>query len=152
MDVIETINPIIRGKINYYRTIENAKRLNKEKEQESNCVTYGMLEQIEIMDRYIRQRIRIVSIAKHPTMKKVMALYNKFSIKVIHGLLKLVSCYQYYFSKINNMTIESYIEKYERKGKEMLNKNIKRAKEKGKEYFTKERLLKMKISFSKCYY
>lgn len=148
-DVVNKLNPIIRGKINYYRTIENAKRLNEEKGQESNCVTLPIAQAIDILDRYTRQRIRLVSIAKHPTMKKVMALYNKFSLKVIYLIFKLVCGYQYYYL---NYKIEKYIEDKDKKNKKNLEAQIKREKEKGKEYYTKERLQKMKISFSKCYY
>jgi RNA-directed DNA polymerase len=144
---VERVNPIIRGKVNYYVTVIKAIKTNEERGQKSHCRTRMMRRILSDIDGYIRKRLRVAFIHKHPSQRKGMKMNslwnNKFFIKI-----KLIPAYWLYLNKAYGYTEEQYINDMTKSSKMNLQKKIKRAKEKGKEYFTPYRLQKMQNAWN----
>jgi len=144
---IGRVNPIIRGKVNYYVTIIKAIRANEELGQKSRCVTRRMRKIFLAIDGYIRKRMRVAFIHKHPSQKKEQKMRYKWNKGFFIGI-KLIPSYWLYLNKAYGYSLEEYLNEMKIKGKRKQQNAIKRAKEKGEEYFTPHRLQKMQNAWN----
>jgi RNA-directed DNA polymerase len=142
---IEQVNPIIRGKINYYLTIYEAIKENEKYGFKSSCFFNSFGNKLLAIDGYIRQRLRVVMIHHHPSQRKGHAMKTKWS-NAFFALIGLVPSYWYYYHKIYGFTLESYIDKMKEKQQKNYKADLQRAKEKGQEYFTPDRVRKMRYA------
>ena len=139
---VNRVNPIIRGKVNYYFTIIKAIKANEELGQKSHCITRWMRRILLDLDGYIRKRMRVAFIHKHPNQKNEQKMRSKWNISFFVGI-KLIPTYWLYLNKAYEYTLEDYLIEMKSKGKRKQQRAIQRTKEKGKEYFTPHRLEKM---------
>ena len=144
---IKRVNPIIRGKVNYYVTIIKAIRANEELGQQSHCITRWMRKIFLGMDGYIRKRLRVAFIHKHPNQKKEQKMRSKWNNSFFVAI-KLIPSYWLYLNKAFDYSLEQYLEEMKVKGRHKQQNAIKRAKAKGEEYFTPHRLQKMQNAWN----
>jgi RNA-directed DNA polymerase len=144
---INRVNPIIRGKVNYYVTIIKAIKANKELGQKSHCITRWMRRIFLNMDGYIRKRLRVAFIHKHPNQRKEQKMRYKWNTRFFIGV-KLIPSYWLYLNKAFGYTLDQYLEEMTARGKRKQQNAYKRAKEKGEEYFTPHRLQKMQNAWN----
>lgn len=144
---INRVNPIIRGKVNYYVTIIKAIKANEKLGQKSSCITRWMRRIFLEMDGYIRRRLRVAFIHKHPNQRKEQKMRYKWSNGFFVGI-KLIPSYWLYLNKAYGYTLEQYLEEMKERGKRKVQKAVKRAKEKGEEYYTPHRLQKMQNAWN----
>ncbi|KIL42733.1 RNA-directed DNA polymerase [Jeotgalibacillus alimentarius] len=144
---IKRVNPIIRGKVNYYVMIIKAIKANHELGQKSRCITRWMRKMLLNIDGYIRKRLRVAFIHKHPNQRKEMKMRYKWNNRFFIGI-KLIPSYWLYLNKAFGYTLEEYLE--EMKGRTVRKQQgaYRRAKEKGEEYFTPHRLQKMQNAWN----
>lgn len=144
---IKRVNPIIRGKVNYYLTIVKAIKENIELGSTNHCITRWVRRTLSSLDGYIRRRLRVAFIHKHPSQrkeKKMRSLWNKaFFLKI-----NLIPTYWLYLNKAYGYTKEQYLNEMSSKAKRDLQNRIKRAKAKGEEYYTPHRLQKMQNAWN----
>lgn len=146
-DWVNRVNPIIRGKVNYYVTIIKAIRANEELGQKSHCRTRRMRWILLGIDGYIRRRLRVAFIHKHPNQRKGVKMQSLWNNAFFLGI-KLVPSYWLYLNKVYGYTKEQYLDDMTRKAKRNLMNKIRRAKEKGEEYYTPHRLQKMQNAWN----
>jgi len=139
---MERVNPIIRGKVNYYLNLYKAVEANKRYGQESRCYLKAFSKQLHAMDSYIRQRLRVAMIHHHPTQRKGWAMTTKWNIEYFCRIGLIPSNWLYY-SKMFGYTLEQYIERQTKKTRTKREKQIARLKEKGQKYYTPDRLAKI---------
>lgn len=139
---IARVNPIIRGKVNYYVQVVEAIRENEAYGLKSHCVTRKLRSILKSIDGYIRRRLRVAFIHHHPSQKKGQKMNtrwgNDFFIKI-----NLIPSYWLYLNKIYGYSLEAYKEDMKKQRKRKNRNQIRRAKEKGEEYFTPHRIQKM---------
>jgi RNA-directed DNA polymerase len=144
---INRVNPVIRGKVNYYVTIIEAIKENVKLGIESHCKTRWIRRTLLSLDGYIRKRLRVAFIHKHPSQrkgKKMQSLWsNAYFLKI-----NLISTYWLYLNKAYGYTKEQYRNKMTKRSKSKLASKIKRAEEKGEEYYTPHRLEKMQNAWN----
>jgi group II intron reverse transcriptase/maturase len=140
---VKEVNPVIRGKINYYLNLWKAKEANKEFGIPCSCYFNVCYKKLLEIDGYIRRRLRVALIHRHPTQRKGMAMNTRWNIEFF-AKLGLVSAFQHYYGKQYGHTVEDYVEYMKSKGQKKLQRAIERAKEKGEEYYNEYRLRKMK--------
>jgi len=144
---VNRVNPIIRGKVNYYVTIIKAIKANEELGQTSHCITRWTRNRLRNVDGYIRKRLRVAFIHKHPTQRKgdkMNSLWNNsFFLKT-----NLIPSYWLYLNKAFGYTKEQYLNDMKKTTKRNTMRRIKREREKGKEYFNPIRLQKMQNAWN----
>lgn len=145
---INQVNPIIRGKVNYYLVPYKAVKLNEAKGQESHCYLKSFSKQLHALDAYTRQRLRVCMQHGHTGVRRGFLMIHKWNIKYFCKA-KLIPSNWYYFNVMYGYTIEHYITKQETRNNEKFNKRIQTLKEKGSNYFTEERV--KKIAYAKRY-
>ncbi|MFF2879016.1 hypothetical protein ACFVR2_22230 [Gottfriedia sp. NPDC057991] len=133
--------------MNYYVTIIKAIKANEELGQTSHCKTRWTRKRLRNLDGYIRKRLRVAFIHKHPTQRKgekMKSLWNNtFFLKI-----NLIPSYWLYLNKAYGYTKEQYLNEWKIKAKRRLQNRIKRAKEKGEEYYNHLRLQKMQNAWN----
>lgn len=144
---VSRVNPIIRGKVNYYFTIIKAIKANEELGQKSRCITRWIRRTLLNLDGYIRKRMRVAFIHNHPSQKKERKMRSKWNISFFAGI-KLIPTYWLYLNKAYGYTLENYLKDMNLKSKRKKQREIARAKEKGEEYFTPYRLQKMRNAWN----
>ncbi|MEH7505604.1 reverse transcriptase domain-containing protein [Neobacillus drentensis] len=144
---IRRVNPIIRGKVNYYVTIIKAIKANEELGQKSRCNTRWMRRIFLGIDGYIRKRLRVAFIHKRPNQKNEQKMRFKWNNGFFVGI-KLIPSYWLYLNKAYGYTLEEYIKEMKIKGKRKQQNAIKLAKTKGEEYFTPHRIQKMQNAWN----
>lgn len=144
---INRVNPIIRGKVNYYVTIIEAIKENQRYGQKSHCVTRRMRRILLDLDGYIRKRLRVAFIHKHPSQKKEQKMRYKWN-NAYFVAINLIPSYWLYLNKAVGYSLESYLSDMKKKSKRKTRSAIRRAKEKGEEYFTPHRLQKMQNAWN----
>lgn len=77
---IKDINPIIVGKTNYFLNVYKALKVFEGRIQ-THCVIHAMSTYLDKMDSYVRQRLRMCMIHKHPTARKSYGMHYKWNIK-----------------------------------------------------------------------
>jgi group II intron reverse transcriptase/maturase len=144
---IKRVNPIIRGKMNYYLTIIDAIRENQSAGQKSHCKTRWMRRLLISLDGYIRKRLRVAFIHKHPSQRKGMKM-NSLWNNVYFVKINLISTYWMYLNKAYEYSIDEYLKVLKTRTKKQLESRIRKAKEKGEEYYTPHRLQKMQNAWN----
>jgi RNA-directed DNA polymerase len=139
---IEKVNPVIRGKVNYFLTLWEALKANKEYGLKSSCYINVFGNELKAIDGFIRRRLRVCMIHKHPSQRKGWAMTTKWNIEFFVRI-GLVATFQYYYGKQYGYTPESYIEYMKNKQDKKLQKKIQKAKERGEEYYTPDRVRKI---------
>src|SRR5690606_6531428 len=76
---LERVNPIIRGKVNYFLNLYKAVEENKQYGQESRCFFNACRNQLLDIDGYVRQRLRVAMIHNHPSQRKGHAMKTKWN-------------------------------------------------------------------------
>lgn len=148
---LDKVNPIIRGKVNYYLIPYKAVKANEAYGQMSHCYLKSFSRQLHSMDTYTRQRLRLCMIHKHPTMKKAWLMCTKWNIEYFCKI-GLISSNWLYYNKMYGYTIEQYVERQTKKTRTKRAKHIERLKEKGLEYLAPDRITKIsnarKVAYS----
>ena len=142
---LERVNPIIRGKVNHFLVLYKAVQANMAYGQQSRCYYNIFGKELLAIDGFIRQRLRVSMIHNHPTQRKGHAMKTRWNNEYF-ARIGLVSAYWLYNSKQFGYTIEQYIEYIKKKQKSKQIREIERAKEKGQEYFTPDRVRKMQYA------
>ena len=136
---IEKLNPIIRGKVNYYLNLHKAIDANKKYGQQSRCFVKAIGKQLHMIDAYTRQRLRVAMIHKNPNQRKGHLMKqrwnNEYFVKI-----GLVPSNWWFFHKMWGYEIEKYIDNLTNKIKKRTAKKIGKMKERGQEYYTPARL------------
>lgn len=93
---INDVNPIIVGKTNYYLNVYKGLKVF-EGHMQTHCVIRAMSKYLEIMDKYVRQRLRVCMIHKHPTVRKSYGMRYKWNIEFFAriGLIPSKWCFYY---------------------------------------------------------
>jgi len=136
---MQRVNPIIRGKVNFYLYPFKAIEKNKLYGVESHCYLNSISNKLDNIDSYTRQRLRVCMIHKHPGVRKGFQMVHKWSVKYFCRT-KLIPSNWLYYNRSIGFEIEEYIENHTKKWKKKREKQIERLKSQGKEYYTKERL------------
>lgn len=144
---IRRVNPVIRGKVNYYVTVIEAIKENKKLGMENHCITRWIRQTLLAMDGYIRKRLRVAFIHKHPNQKKEQKMRYKWN-KAFFIRIKLIPSYWLYLNKAYGYTLEQYLSDMKEKGRRKLQRAVQRAKEKGEEYYTPHRRQKMQNAWN----
>jgi group II intron reverse transcriptase/maturase len=139
---IEQVNPIIRGKVNYFHTIHKAIQLNAQYGIGSRCFYKTFGKELQAIDGYIRKRLRVAMIHDHPSQRKGWKMTKKWNNEFF-ARIGLIPGYWYFYHKIYGFTLESYIQRMNQAQQAKQKRAIAREKEKGQEYFTPDRLRKM---------
>lgn len=142
---LEKLNPIIRGKINYYLNIFKAVKANEKYGQRSRCILQGFSKQLHEVDSYTRQRLRVAMVHKNPCRRKGWIMIKKWNNEYFVRI-GLILAHWLYYNKMWGYDIEKYLEKLTSKIKRKNEKYIKKLKEKGQEYYTPDRILRIKTS------
>ena len=145
---IKDVNPIIVGKTNYYLNVYKALKVF-EGHMQTHCVIRAMSKHLERMDKYVRQRLRMCMIHKHPTVRKAYGMCYKWNIEFFARIGLVPSRWWFYYKMWGTYTIEKYVEYHMHRNKVDMDKRIQKSKELGIAFFTKEKLKKMDYSFSK---
>lgn len=133
------VNPIIRGKVNYYLYPFKAVEKNKLYGIKSHCYLKSINEKLSRMDAYTRQRLRVCMIHKHPSVRKGFQMRHKWDVAYFCRA-KLIPAEWLYNNYCNGLSLEEYCAKITRKWKKRRAGQIEKLKSQGKEYYTKERL------------
>ncbi|SEW46708.1 group II intron reverse transcriptase/maturase [[Clostridium] fimetarium] len=143
---INRVNPIIRGKVNYYLYPHKAVEINNKYGIESHCFLKGFSRQMHGIDMYTRQRLRVCMQHKHPTVRKGFRKSLKWNIEYFCKI-KLIPSNWLYYNRMYGYTIEQYIEKQTTRNKGKNERYINKLKSQGIEYYTESRL--KAIAYSK---
>jgi len=145
---LDALNPIIRGKINYYLNIFKAVKANEKYGQGSRCILKAFSKELHAVDSYVRQRLRVAMIHKNPCQRKGWLMTSKWNNEYFVKI-GLIPGHWLYYNKMWGYSLEMYLEKITAKSKTKLEKKIKKLKEKGQEYYTPN--LVSKINANKSY-
>ena len=143
---INRVNPIIRGKVNYYLYPYKAAEINRKYGLESHCYHNSISRQLHSLDMYTRQRLRVCMQHKHPTVRKGFRMLQKWNLEYFCKI-KLIPSNWLYYNKMYGYTIDQYVEKQTTKNKKNLERQIKNLKAQGIEYYNASRL--QGIAFNK---
>lgn len=145
---IKDINPIIVGKTNYYLNVYKALKVFEGRIQ-THCVIHAMSAYLDKMDSYVRQRLRMCMLHKHPTVRKAYGMCYKWNLEFFACIGLVPSKWWFYFKMWGTYTMDKYVEYHMQRNKASMNKYIQKLRDQGKEYFTKEKLKKMDYSLSR---
>jgi group II intron reverse transcriptase/maturase len=133
------VNPIIRGKVNFYLYPFKAVEKNKLYGLESHCYLKSINEKLSAIDAYTRRRLRVCMIHKHPSIRKGLQMGHKWNVEYFCRAM-LIPAEWVYNKTTSGQTMEEYIENNTKKWKKKKVRQIEKLKSEGKEYYTKERL------------
>lgn len=139
---VNRVNPIIRGKVNYFHYIWKAIKANEEYGLKSRCYFNVFKNELLAIDSYIRRRLRVAMIHNHPTQRKGWAMNTKWNNEYFVRI-GLIPAFYYYYEKLYGHTVENYLEYMKEKQTKKYKRAIQRAKEQGQEYFTPNLVRKM---------
>ena len=145
---IKDINPIIVGKTNYYLNVYKALKVFEGRIQ-THCVIHAMSAYLAKMDSYVRQRLRMCMLHKHPTVRKAYGMCYKWNLEFFACIGLVPSKWWFYFKMWGTYTMDKYVEYHMQRNKANMNKYIQKLRDQGKEYFTKDKLKKMDYAFSR---
>lgn len=145
---IKDINPIIVGKTNYYLNVYKALKVFEGRIQ-THCVIHAMCAYLDKMDSYVRQRLRMCMLHKHPTVRKAYGMCYKWNLEFFACIGLVPSKWWFYFKMWGTYTMDKYVEYHMQRNKANMNKYIQKLRDQGKEYFTKDKLKKMDYAFSR---
>lgn len=144
---VNRVNPIIRGKVNYYVLVIDAIKENAELGQKSHCVTRKMRRMLENLDGYIRKRLRVAFIHKHPSQIKEYKMRYKWNNEFFIAI-KLIPSLWLYLNKAYGQTLEEFAIDKKIKAKRKYELAKLRFQKKGEEYFSPQRLQKMQNAWN----
>ena len=147
VDWVNRVNPIIRGKINYYVLVIEAIKENIELGQNSHCVTRKIRRILESLDGYIRKRLRVAFMHRHPSQIKEYKMRYKWNNEFFIAI-KLIPCLWLYLNKAIGTTLDDFAREKKIKAKRKYELAKFRAKMKGEEYFSPLRLQKMQNAWN----
>jgi len=139
---LNRVNPIIRGKTNYYLNVYKAVEANKKYGQESRCNLRCFSRELHSVDMYTRQRLRLCMQHRRPNIVKAWQYSTKWNVEYFCKIGLIPSNWLYY-NKMYNYTIEQYVEKQTSKNKRRTQKRTETMREKGLLYKDKEALRKI---------
>lgn len=139
---LERVNPIIRGKVNYFLNLYKAVEENKQYGQESRCFVNACKNQLYDIDGYIRKRLRVAMIHSHPSQRKGHAMKTKWNNEFF-ARIGLIPAFWLYYNKQYGHTLDDYVEYMKNKQQTRHAQALKRAKERGEEYYTPHRVKKI---------
>jgi group II intron reverse transcriptase/maturase len=142
---LEQVNPVIRGKVNFYLNIYKAIKKNGTYGQKSSCFLNSYGKELDAIDAYTRQRLRVAMIHGHPSQRKGHVMKTKWNNEYF-ARIGLIPSNWLYYSKQFGYTLEQYIQRITKKSKAHLKRKIERAKEKGQEYYTPDLVRKMQYA------
>ena len=145
---IKDINPIIVGKTNYYLNVYKALKVF-EGHIQTHCVIHAMSTYLNMMDSYVRQRLRMCMLHKHPTVRRAYGMCYKWNLEFFARIGLIPSKWWFYFKMWGTYTMDKYVEYHMHRNKVKKDKRIQRLKDKGIEFYTNDRLKKMDYSFSR---
>ncbi len=126
---LEQVNPVIRGKTNYFLTLYKAAQENAKYGQQSRCYFNIFGKQLLAIDGYIRQRLRVAMIHGHPSQKKGHLMKTRWNNEFF-ARIGLVPVYWLYNSKQFGYTIDQYIEYMKKKAEESSSQGCRASEEK----------------------
>lgn len=136
---VNKVNPIIRGKVNYYLYPHKAVEANKKYGLESRCYLNAISGELHKIDSYTRQRLRVCMIHKHPTVRKGFARMHCWNIEFFCKI-KLIPSNWSYYNTVYGYTLEQYVERQTSRNKKRHQNYVEKLKSKGIEYYSKKRL------------
>lgn len=139
---VNRVNPIIRGKVNYFLSIWKAVKANEEYGLKNRCYFNVFRNELLAIDAYIRRRLRVAMIHDHPNQRKGWAMSTKWNNEYFVRI-GLVPAFQYYYGKQNGHSVDDYLEYMKEKQIKKYKRAVQRAKERGQEYFTPNRVRKV---------
>ncbi len=145
---VAMLNPIIVGKVNYYLNVYKALTIFKKHNIKTHCnikIMGGMLNRI---DQYIRQRLRMCMLHKHPTIRKAFGMTVKWNI-AFFAMIGLKPANWHYFNTMYGYPIELYVKRQQYGNKIEHAKRKDRDRKNGMNRYSKERNKKIAYSFSK---
>lgn len=145
---VNRVNQVIRGKINYFLTIWEAIKENQKFGKEFSCFFNVFRNELLAIDGYTRRRLRVAMIHHHPSQKKGQKMSTKWGIEFFTKI-GLVPAFQYYYGKQFGYSPEDYVQYMKAKHEKKYKRALQRAKERGKEYFTPERVRKINCAQGK---
>ena len=140
---IKRVNSVIVGKVNYYKIVQKAIELNRQAGQESHCYIKGCIGDLHGIDAYIRQRLRVCMIHKHPSIRKSFGKRRKWNIEYFCKIGLIPAAWHYYKEMYPDYTIEVYMRIQTEANKKRHERYIEKLKEKGIEYYTQARIRKI---------
>ncbi|MFB5761665.1 group II intron reverse transcriptase/maturase [Paenibacillus medicaginis] len=142
---LERVNPIIRGKVNYYLNLYKAVEENKRYGQESRCFYNACKNQLYDMDGYVRQRLRVAMIHDHPSQRKGHAMKTKWNNEFF-ARIGLIPAFWLYYNEQYGYTLDDYIDYMKNRQKTKQARKEQKTKERGQAYYTPERVRKMQYA------
>lgn len=136
---VERVNPIIRGKVNYYLYPFKAEQANKQYGYISHCYLNAFGKALQKIDSYTRQRLRNSMIHKKPTVRKAMAMKHRWNIEFFCKI-NLIPSNWYYYNIKYGYTIEQYLEKQVSNNKKAGEYAKRRAQRSGEKFYSEKRL------------
>lgn len=132
---IDKVNPIIRGKTNYYLYPYKAVEANKTYGLTSHCYLSGISRELHKIDEYTRRRLRVCMIHKNPGIRKGYGRTHCWNIEFFCSI-KLIPSNWLYYNVMYGYTIEQYVERQTSKNKQKKKCQIERLKGKGINYYS----------------
>lgn len=120
---IKDINPIIVGKTNYYLNVYKALKVFEGRIQ-THCVIHAMSAYLDKMDSYVRQRLRMCMLHKHPTVRKAYGMCYKWNLEFFACIGLVPSKWWFYFKMWGTYTMDKYVEYHMQRNKANMNKYI----------------------------
>jgi RNA-directed DNA polymerase len=142
---LEQVNPVIRGKVNYFLQLFEAVEENKKYGQRSHCYFNTFRNRLLAMDGYIRQRLRVAMVHHHPSQRKGHAMKTKWNNEFF-ARIGLVPSFWLYYNKQYGYTIDQYVEYMKDTQKKSQARKERKAKERGEEYYTPDLVRKMRYA------
>ena len=109
-----------------------------EDHMQAHYLIRAMSKYLEKMDKYVRQRLRMCMIHKHPTVKKVYGMCYKWNIEFFVRIGLIPSKWWFYYKMWGTYTIEKYVEYHMHRNKVDMEKRIQKFKELGIAFYTKD--------------
>lgn len=106
---LERVNPIIRGKINYFLNLYKAVEENRKYRQTSSCFYNTFKKELLAIDGYVRQRLRVAMIHSHPTQRKGHAMKTKWNNEYF-ARIGLIPAFWLYYKEQFRYTLDQYID------------------------------------------
>lgn len=144
---VNRVNPIIRGKVNYYVLVIDAIKENAELGQKSHCITRKLRRILDSLDGYIRKRLRVAFMHKHPSQIKEYKMRSKWNNEFFIAI-KLIPSLWLYLNKAYGQTLEEFAMDKRMKAKRKYELAKLRFQKKGEEYFSPQRLQKMQNAWN----
>lgn len=147
LEWVNRVNPIIRGKVNYYVLVIEAIKENLELGQASHCVTRKIRRILDNLDGYIRRRLRVAFMHKHPSQIKEYKMRYKWNNDFFIAI-KLIPSLWLYLNKAIGQSLEDFAQEKKVKAKHKYELSKLRAKRKGENYFSPKRVEKMQNAWN----